>query len=207
MDGGRFLVRGLQKVKAEIALPVTAYNLARALGIQKVLIPLQAGVTSALGLLEAPAAFDLTRTYKVPLDRPPNTAERPILPQRAVAQNKSTASSATRADHAKAQLLLGSLFADGSGVDRDLEKTVLWTRRAADQGLAQAQYSLGALYFRGSGVAADNVEAHRWLTLASEAGYAEADSALRLVDGRLAPEERARAALLVATWRSEHPSR
>lgn len=49
--------------------PVHAYNLARALGIKKVLVPLQAGVTSALGLLEAPAAFDLTRTYKVPLDR------------------------------------------------------------------------------------------------------------------------------------------
>ena len=49
--------------------PVHAYNLARALGIKKVLVPLQAGVTSALGLLEAPPAFDLSRTYKVPLER------------------------------------------------------------------------------------------------------------------------------------------
>ena len=49
--------------------PVHAYNLARALGIKKMLVPLQAGVTSALGLLEAPPAFDLSRTYKVPLDR------------------------------------------------------------------------------------------------------------------------------------------
>ncbi len=33
MDGGRFLVRGLQKVKAEMALAVTAYNLTRAINI------------------------------------------------------------------------------------------------------------------------------------------------------------------------------
>jgi transposase len=33
MDGGRFLVRGLQKVKAEMALAVTAYNLTRAINV------------------------------------------------------------------------------------------------------------------------------------------------------------------------------
>ena len=49
--------------------PVHAYNLAQGLGIKKVLVPLQAGVASAVGLLEAPPAFDLTRTYKVPLER------------------------------------------------------------------------------------------------------------------------------------------
>tara|TARA_R110002096_G_scaffold283228_3_gene477268 strand:- start:13 stop:1413 length:1401 start_codon:yes stop_codon:yes gene_type:complete len=33
MDGGRFLVRGLQKVKAEMALAVTAYNLTRSINV------------------------------------------------------------------------------------------------------------------------------------------------------------------------------
>ena len=33
MDGGRFLVRGLKKVKAEMALAVTAYNLTRATNV------------------------------------------------------------------------------------------------------------------------------------------------------------------------------
>jgi transposase len=33
MDGGRFLVRGLLKVKAEMALAVTAYNLTRAINV------------------------------------------------------------------------------------------------------------------------------------------------------------------------------
>jgi len=33
MDGGRFLVRGLLKVKAEMALAVTAYDLTRAVNV------------------------------------------------------------------------------------------------------------------------------------------------------------------------------
>ena len=33
MDGGRFLVRGVQKVKAEMVLAVTAYNLTRAINV------------------------------------------------------------------------------------------------------------------------------------------------------------------------------
>ncbi len=45
--------------------PVHAYNLARALGIGRVLVPMQAGVMAAQGLLHSPPAFDLTRTYKV----------------------------------------------------------------------------------------------------------------------------------------------
>lgn len=46
--------------------PVHAYHVAAALGVPKVLVPHQAGVTSALGLLAAPPAFDLSRTYKIP---------------------------------------------------------------------------------------------------------------------------------------------
>jgi N-methylhydantoinase A len=47
--------------------PVHAYHLARKLGIRTVLVPLRAGVLSALGLLIAPPAFDIVRTFKVPL--------------------------------------------------------------------------------------------------------------------------------------------
>lgn len=47
--------------------PVHVCNLAVKLGIRRVLIPLRAGVLSALGLVLAPAAFDIARTRKVPL--------------------------------------------------------------------------------------------------------------------------------------------
>jgi N-methylhydantoinase A/oxoprolinase/acetone carboxylase beta subunit len=49
--------------------PVHAYHLAAKLGIGRLLVPLRAGVLSALGLLVAAPAFDALRTHKVPLDR------------------------------------------------------------------------------------------------------------------------------------------
>ncbi len=49
--------------------PVHAYNLARKLGVRTVIVPLRAGVFSALGLLAAAPGFQLTRTYKVSVAR------------------------------------------------------------------------------------------------------------------------------------------
>ena len=49
--------------------PVHAYNVATKLGIPKILIPLQAGVMSAMGLLAAPPAVDLVHTHKVSLEQ------------------------------------------------------------------------------------------------------------------------------------------
>jgi len=47
--------------------PVHVCNLATKLGIRRILIPQQAGVLSALGLVLAPAAFDISRTRKIAL--------------------------------------------------------------------------------------------------------------------------------------------
>jgi N-methylhydantoinase A len=47
--------------------PVHAYHLAVKLGVPRILIPLRAGVLSALGLVIAPLAYDLVRTQKTPL--------------------------------------------------------------------------------------------------------------------------------------------
>jgi len=47
--------------------PVHAYNLAAMLGGPEVVVPLRAGVLSALGLVVAPVAHDAVRTHRVPL--------------------------------------------------------------------------------------------------------------------------------------------
>jgi N-methylhydantoinase A len=47
--------------------PVHVGNLAAKLGIGRILVPLRAGVLSALGLVLAPAAYDIARTWKTPL--------------------------------------------------------------------------------------------------------------------------------------------
>ena len=48
--------------------PVHACNLARKLRMERFIIPLRAGVLSALGLLIAPPAYDIVKTFKSPLD-------------------------------------------------------------------------------------------------------------------------------------------
>lgn len=47
--------------------PVHIYNLAKKLGISKIIVPHSAGVFSAVGFFSAPIAFDTVRTYKVAL--------------------------------------------------------------------------------------------------------------------------------------------
>jgi N-methylhydantoinase A len=49
--------------------PVHAYHLAATLGITRLIVPLRAGVLSALGLVIAPVSFDLVRTHKLALAR------------------------------------------------------------------------------------------------------------------------------------------
>ena len=44
-----------------------AYHLAAKLGVPEVIVPLRAGVLSALGLVTAPVAYDAVRTHRVPL--------------------------------------------------------------------------------------------------------------------------------------------
>jgi N-methylhydantoinase A len=48
--------------------PVHVCNLAAKLRIGRILVPLRAGVLSALGLILAPAAYDIARTWKMPLN-------------------------------------------------------------------------------------------------------------------------------------------
>jgi N-methylhydantoinase A/oxoprolinase/acetone carboxylase beta subunit len=43
--------------------PVHAYEVARKLGLGRLILPLAAGVTSSVGMLGAPPAFDLVRSY------------------------------------------------------------------------------------------------------------------------------------------------
>lgn len=61
--------RSLPMVAFGGAGPVHAYGIARKLGISKVIYPVGAGVTSAIGLLIAPVAVDLSASMPMPLDR------------------------------------------------------------------------------------------------------------------------------------------
>src|SRR5262245_43016996 len=67
---------------------------------------------------------------------------------------------------ARAQALLGFMYANGRGVPQSYVEAAQWYRRASEQGNATAQYMLGLMYDKGHGVPQNYVEAHKWLNLA-----------------------------------------
>jgi N-methylhydantoinase A len=47
--------------------PVHCYSLAKKLGVRRIIVPVAAGVASALGFLTAPVSYDVVRTHKIAL--------------------------------------------------------------------------------------------------------------------------------------------
>jgi uncharacterized protein len=70
------------------------------------------------------------------------------------------------AGDARAQAILGFMFATGRGVPQNYIEAASWYRRASEQGHPTAQYMLGLMYDKGQGVPQDYVEAYKWLDLA-----------------------------------------
>ena len=75
---------------------------------------------------------------------------------------------------ARAQLILGLMYANGRGVLKDDAEAVRWYRLAAEQGDAMGQYALGFMYDYGEGLPDDYVLAYAWYNLAAAAQAASA---------------------------------
>ncbi len=83
------------------------------------------------------------------------------------------------AGNAVSQYNLGLCYANGNGVEVDLDETVRWLRKAAEQGLPEAQFNLGMCLSRGVGVEKNVVEGTMWLHSAAQQGHAEAERILK----------------------------
>jgi TPR repeat protein len=83
--------------------------------------------------------------------------------------------------HPGAQYLLGTLYVEGKGVERDDTTAFLWFERAANKGHASAQYNLGASYAEGAGVQKNDVEAAKWFQRAANQGMEVAQLNLALL--------------------------
>ena len=79
---------------------------------------------------------------------------------------------------ARAQAILGNVFANGVQGKPDYEQAVKWYRKAADQGEPNAEYGLGVRYALGQGVAVDIEKADQLFTSAANQGQADAQYAL-----------------------------
>jgi uncharacterized protein len=83
--------------------------------------------------------------------------------------------------NAAAQYSLGTLYAEGKGVEQNDATAFLWFQRAANQGDAAAQYNLGASYAEGAGVGKSDVDAAKWFRRAADQGMAFAQLNLGLL--------------------------
>lgn len=65
-------------------------------------------------------------------------------------------------DNAHSQLMIGSLYFGGQGVEQSYREAEQWFRLAAENGSADAALQLAEMYIKGEGVKADAREASHW---------------------------------------------
>jgi hypothetical protein len=90
-----------------------------------------------------------------------------------------------------AQYSLGTLYAEGLGVEQDDVTAFLWFQRAANQGDAAAQYNVGASYAAGAGIAKSDVDAAKWFRRAADQGmvFAQLNLGLLYAAGNGVPQD------------------
>lgn len=69
-----------------------------------------------------------------------------------------------------AQVMVGNMYLEGTGTERDAAKAATWLERAATGGHSYAQYALGLLYMSGQGVPKDAAKGVAWLDKAAQQG-------------------------------------
>jgi TPR repeat protein len=85
---------------------------------------------------------------------------------------------------ARAQSILGRMYAIGRGVPQDDAEAVKWYRSAAGKGDAQAQRALGLMHVEGRGMAQDDAEAVKWFRKAAGQRLAAAQGDQRAAEHR-----------------------
>lgn len=100
---------------------------------------------------------------------------------------------AAEAGDARAQLQLGIMHHEGSGLIEDFAEAARWFRQAALRGSSEAMLRLGGMALEGEGAPKDLVEAYVWLNLAAARGERAAEDARDRVRGLLDDGQLARA--------------
>ena len=99
------------------------------------------------------------------------------------------------AGEASAHTLIGRLYAEGLGVQRDLKLAAGWYKKAADLGDINAKFALGLMLAKGDGVPKDAAAAAELFEQAAKAGNIPAKYNLGLLyisgDGRPKDEQKA----------------
>lgn len=86
-----------------------------------------------------------------------------------------------RQGDATAQNNVGTIYLNGTGVEKDMNQAVYWFKKAALQHQPDAENTLGMLYIRGIGVQADPQKAVPLISDAADQGNADAENDLGLM--------------------------
>ena len=89
--------------------------------------------------------------------------------------------------NAGAMCTLGKLYAEGKGVDNDIQKSYEYYRQAAQKEHPQAQYQLGMCFLAGKGVSTDVQQAQQWIEKAAQNDYPEALEILKRMGIEVTP--------------------
>lgn len=90
---------------------------------------------------------------------------------------------------AKAQYLLGLMYATGKGTTQDLDKAAIWYRKSAEEGNAEAQYQLGSMHDTGKGQSQDFTKALFWYNKAAEQGHTASEVSSKKIKDDIATLE------------------
>jgi uncharacterized protein len=143
-------------------------------------------LTAAADQNVLPAILDLAASYMRPRDGASADVGRAIHYYEKAADLGS----------ARAEAMLGNIFAAGVQGKPDYEQAVKWYRKGADQGQRDAQYGLAVRYALGQGLPVDLQEAVRLFIAAADQGHAgaEYDLATMYEEGKGTPTDQSLAA-------------
>lgn len=97
-----------------------------------------------------------------------------LLPACSAETRVSTIRARAEQGDARAEALMGEMYATGKDVQKDDARAAGWYRKSAARGTPQAQYNLGVLYERGQGVPRSDAQAAVWYAKAAARGLAAA---------------------------------
>ena len=100
----------------------------------------------------------------------------------------------------EAQLELGRIYAEGDGVDMDVEQAIQWYLVLAARGSADAQHWAAMLYSHGDSAAVDLVQAYKWANLSATLGHPSAPELRDALKKRMTKRQVAEAQQLSRQW-------
>lgn len=81
--------------------------------------------------------------------------------------------------HAEAQEVLGFMYINGLGVEKNNRLAFEWMKKSAENGNALAQWKVATMFLDGQGVERNEAEVLKWATMATEQNVDEAKRLLK----------------------------